>query len=76
MIWIVTLGFWHFKSPICHGNSKSIHEIHRFHSNYFFEFFSHIIHLYFVPWLMIDNPTSCDKIMYSILMCFHPICFY
>jgi len=32
----------------------------------------HIIHLYFVPWPMIDNPTSCHKIMYSTLMCFHP----
>ncbi len=21
---------------------------------------------------MIDNPTSCDKIMYSTLVCFHP----
>jgi hypothetical protein len=21
---------------------------------------------------MIDNPTSCDRIMYSTLMCFHP----
>jgi len=35
------------------------------------EYFSHIIHLYFVPWPMIDNPTSCDKIMYSTLVCFY-----
>jgi hypothetical protein len=38
----------------------------------FFEFFSHIIHLYFVPWLMIDNSTSYNMIMYSTLVCFHP----
>jgi hypothetical protein len=38
---------------------------------YFFESFPHIILLYFVPWPMIDNLTSCDKIMYSTLMCFH-----
>ncbi len=28
MIWTMTLYFLHFKSPICHGNSKCIHEIH------------------------------------------------
>jgi hypothetical protein len=38
---------------------------------YFFESFSCIIDLYFVPWPMIDNPTNYDKIMYSTLMCFH-----
>ncbi len=32
--------------------------------------FSHIIHLYFVPWPLIDNLTSCDMIMYSTSMCF------
>ncbi len=37
---------------------------------YFLESFSHV--LYFVPWPMTDNPTSCDKIMYSTLVCFHP----
>ncbi len=35
-----------------------------------FESFSHIICLYFVPWPMIDNPTSCDMIMYSTLGAF------
>jgi hypothetical protein len=39
----------------------------------FFESFSHIIHLNFVPWPMIDNLTSCDKIMHSTLVWFHPI---
>jgi hypothetical protein len=33
--------------------------------------FSHIIHLYFVPWPMINNLTNYDRIMYSTLMCFH-----
>jgi hypothetical protein len=37
-----------------------------------FESFSYIIHLYFVPWPMIDNPTSYDMIMYSTLIYFHP----
>jgi hypothetical protein len=73
----MTLGFWHFKSSICYGNLKYIHEIHpmwSYHMQYyFFESFSHIIHLYYVPWPMIDNPTSYDKIMYSTLMCFHPL---
>ncbi len=31
-----------------------------------------IIHLYFVPWHMINNSTSCDRIIYSTLMCFYP----
>ncbi len=31
-----------------------------------------IIHLYFVSWPMINNSTSYDRILYSILMCFHP----
>jgi hypothetical protein len=35
------------------------------------ESFSYIIHLHFIPWPMIDNPTSCDRIMYSSLI-FHP----
>ncbi len=35
-----------------------------------FKSLSYIIHLYFVPWPLIDNPTSCDMIMYSTLMCF------
>jgi hypothetical protein len=39
---------------------------------YFFEAFSHIIHLYFIPWPIIDNPTSYDKITYSTLVRFHP----
>jgi len=42
-------------------------------SYYFFESFSHIIHLYFVPLPMINNLTSYDKIMYSTLVCFQPI---
>jgi hypothetical protein len=42
------------------------------HVIFFFQSFSHIIHLYFVPWPMIDNSTSYDMIMYSTLMCFHP----
>jgi hypothetical protein len=37
----------------------------------FFESCSHIIHLYFVPLPMINNSTSCDKIVYSTLVCFH-----
>ncbi len=40
------------------------------HIIYFLVFFTSI-HLYFVPWPMIDNPTSCDRIMYSSLI-FHP----
>ncbi len=33
-----------------------------------FESFSHIIHLYFVPWPKIDNQTSYDKNIYFTLM--------
>jgi hypothetical protein len=40
---------------------------------FIFESFSYIIHLHFAPWPMIDNPTKCDRIMYSTLMSLHPM---
>jgi hypothetical protein len=46
------------------------------HVIYFLYSFSYIIHSYFVPWPMIDNPTSCDKIMYPTLVCFHLFIFF
>ncbi len=39
---------------------------------YLFESFSHIIHFHFIPWPMINNPTSCDRIMYSTFNVFSP----
>jgi hypothetical protein len=75
MIWTMMQGFGHFKSSNCYGNLKFIHKFIQcdyITCNYYFESFSHIIHLYFVPWPMIDNLTNCDNVMYSTLVCFHP----
>ncbi len=74
MIWIVMQGFWHFKSPICYNNSKSIHEIHKcdhITCNLFFCILFTYCSFIFHTMAKIDNPTNCDKIMYSTLVCLH-----
>ncbi len=74
MIWIVMLGFWHFKSSIYYGNFKI------YSWNSFIAIISHVILFFWVIFTyysfifcsMAHDPTSCDMIMYSTLLCFHP----
>jgi hypothetical protein len=76
---IIWYGLWHWvfgTSKIQYVMVTQIYSCNSYnmiisHIIFFLSFFSHIIHLYFVTWPMIDNPTSCGRIMYFALKCFH-----